>query len=253
MKELSSGLAGKSYFLFFDNFFSSVSLLQSLQEVKLYCCCTTRQNRQLFPAELKDLTLKMGEHRRKMIGAVEVVVWKDKKNVSFLNNIYSQNETQVNRRQRDGSVVPVTSPLCAAGYNMHMGGVDLADQKRKAYTCSRKSEKWWFRLFWFLVDISVVNAHILSVLTPGSKQLTQKEFRLQLATTYLEKYNCRKRTWAKASSVPMPTEHTLQRLVNRRRRCRKCAQEGHKNRFVQYECPECDVGLHPECFIAYHT
>ena len=115
-------------------------------------------------------------------------------------------------RQRDGSVVPVTSPLCAAGYNTHMGAVDLADQKHTAYTCSRKSEKW---LFGFLVDISVVNAYILLTLIPGSKQLTQNEFRLQLATTCLEKYNCHKRTWAKASSIPMPMEHTLQYLLNR--------------------------------------
>ena len=68
-----------------------------------------------------------------------MVVWKDKKNVAFLNNIYGQSERQVNRKQRNGSV---TSPTCAAGYNMNMGGVDLADQKRKANTCSRKSEKW---------------------------------------------------------------------------------------------------------------
>jgi hypothetical protein len=90
------------------------------------------------PVKLQNLSLQSGEYRRKTVGTVEVVVWKDKKNV---NNIYAQEETWVNRRQCDGSLVAVTSPVCAAGYNMHMGGIDLADQKRKAYTCSRKLVK----------------------------------------------------------------------------------------------------------------
>ena len=167
VRQLSEDLSGKNYFLFFDNFFSSIALLQHLQKVNLYCCCTTRPNRRLFPSELKNLSLEMGEYRSKMVNTVEAVVWKDKKNVAFLNNIYGQSETQVNRKQCNGSV---TSPVCAAGYNTYMGGVDLADQKRKAYTCSRKSEKWWFRLFWFLLDIAIVKAHIISTLTPGSKK-----------------------------------------------------------------------------------
>ena len=66
-----------------------------------------------------------------MVDTVEGVVWKDKNNVSFLNNIYGQSETQGKGRQCNSSVIPVTSPICAAGYNMDMGGVDCADQKRK--------------------------------------------------------------------------------------------------------------------------
>ena len=35
-------------------------------------------------------------------------------------------------------------------YNSGMGEVDLADAKRKVYTCSRRSKKWWTRLFYFV-------------------------------------------------------------------------------------------------------
>lgn len=122
----------------------------------------------------------------------------------------------VRRKQRDGSTVNVSCPTCVKGYNMHMGGVDQADQKRKAYSCSRKSEKWWCRLFWFLLDVSVVNAHILSTLTPGFRLLSQKDFRVELGTALLEQYNCRKRMWLRASSVPMSTHHQIVRVKKQR-------------------------------------
>ncbi|GAG94072.1 unnamed protein product, partial [marine sediment metagenome] len=41
-----------------------------------------------------------------------------------------------------------------------MGGVDLSDQLRSYYTCQRKAESWWKQLFFFLLDISAVNAWI---------------------------------------------------------------------------------------------
>ena len=71
VQELSSQLAGKGYFLFFDNFFSSISLLEHLQQNSLFCCCTTRSDRRRFPPELKKLRLKLGEYKRVMVGATE--------------------------------------------------------------------------------------------------------------------------------------------------------------------------------------
>ena len=181
-----------------------------------------------------------------MVGATEVMVWMDKKNVCFLNNIYGQREITVKRKQRDGSTLNVPCSTCVAGYNMYMGGVDQADQKRKAYSCSRKSEKWWYRLFWFLLDISIVNAHILSTLTPGFRMLSQKNFRIELGTSLLELFNGRKRMWLRASSVPMPCHHQLVR-TKKQRRCHRCGLQG-KRKMVLYECKECNVGLHPECY-----
>ena len=49
-----------------------------------------------------------------------------------------------------------------------MGGVDPTDQMRKAYTCTRKSKKkWYMRLFWYLLDLSIVNAYILDCESPN--------------------------------------------------------------------------------------
>ena len=51
--DLSKRLEGKKYHLYFDNFFSSVSLLTTLLEKGLYACGTARQNYRDFPSALK--------------------------------------------------------------------------------------------------------------------------------------------------------------------------------------------------------
>ena len=45
-----------------------------------------------------------------------------------------------------------------------MNVVDLADQRRAAYTALRRSWRNWLSLFWFLLDMSIVNVHILFTL-----------------------------------------------------------------------------------------
>ena len=50
-----------------------------------------------------------------------------------------------------------------------MGGVDLADQIHRFYTCSHKSScQWYLRLFWFLVDVTVDNVFVLETFRPDS-------------------------------------------------------------------------------------
>ena len=47
----------------FDNFFSSIPILQHLLKNKTYACSTVRHNRKQFPADLKNIKLKRGEIR----------------------------------------------------------------------------------------------------------------------------------------------------------------------------------------------
>ena len=62
-----------------------------------------------------------------------------------MNTIYNPNEiTKVKRKQKDGTSIDVSAPTAVKLYNDNMGGVDLADQMRKAYTCTRKSKKKWY-------------------------------------------------------------------------------------------------------------
>jgi len=68
---------------------------------------------------------------------------------------------QVNRKQKDGTVTPVNCPVAVAQYTSRMGGVDRFDQRRELYSVSRRSRRWWLRIFYFMLDAALVNAHIL--------------------------------------------------------------------------------------------
>ena len=47
-------------------------------------------------------------------------------------------------------------------YNASMGGVDVIDQKTAAYQLNRKSKfRFYLRMFFDLIDIAIVNSHIV--------------------------------------------------------------------------------------------
>ena len=67
-----------------------------------------------------------------------------------------------------GSSIDVACHSAVKLYNQNMGVVDLADQLQGTYTCSRKSRtRWYMHLFWFFLDLSVINAYILESVSPN--------------------------------------------------------------------------------------
>ena len=223
---LSAPLFGHGYAIICDNYFSSVKLAQDLLQ-NTYICSTTQKNRQNFPSQLKNVTLKMrGDYQCAIVDGVEVVVWKDKKEVHLLNTFYEfEHETHVKRKQIDGSIKEVKHLLCVKGYNAFMGGVDLCDQFRKVLSCSRKSIKWYMRLVWFIVDICVINAFIFA--KKNNYRKGQKEFRLELASYYTSLYTARKAS-GRRHSHPLPacrTERHFSENSVSRWRCHVCMRK----------------------------
>ena len=72
-------------------------------------------------------------------------------------------------------------------YNKYMGGVNMAEQLRKYYCCRRRPRKCWLPLFYFMLDISLVNSYILHHNTPHTTKLSIKEFILHLAAELMSK------------------------------------------------------------------
>ena len=140
-----------------------------------------------------------------------------------------------------------------------MGGVDLSDlsdQKRKTLYCSRKSIKWYMRLFWFVVDIYVVNAHIIEQKSHHHKKRTQKAFRLALGSELLKVANARKRQGRprKSPAAVRLTERHFAEKTENRRRCIVCAKKKNVEKRTFFQCSTCNVTLYPdECFQLFHT
>ena len=65
----------------------------------------------------------------------------------------------VNVRTAAGIVKP--NPLCIAAYNRYMGGVDLSDRKVYHVAPERSSRRYWKKIFFNIMDLSLLNAYEL--------------------------------------------------------------------------------------------
>ena len=262
---------------FFDNFFSSVDLMQSLESRDTYACGTVRMNRRDFPADLKRMKLVRGEIRSRQRGNLVATMWKDKRVVTLLSTNTAPNpeilavQERVNGRRK--RVVPdnaMKKPEVVKVYNSGMNGVDVNDQYRSYYPPGTTLRKWWKYLLWFFMNLSMVNAFILEKLA-GKRKRTQLDFRRELAKLLIAGYNGYKRpsnTGKRVLEIVTTEEnlggHFLGKLVGRKKACAMCAKLQRKRPEgrtfeTSYGCEQCSVPLcrqmrgEQSCFSQWHS
>ncbi|KAJ4430236.1 hypothetical protein ANN_22448, partial [Periplaneta americana] len=120
-------------------------------------CISNRRNMPKFDGKLEK---GQYQHMANTSGTI-AARWKDSKEVLVLSNCHRANDIQVLRKKKDGSKDNVPCPESIAFYNEIMGGVDLSDQKVGTYDFNRKSQKWWRKVFFKVLMMSVVNSWIL--------------------------------------------------------------------------------------------
>lgn len=182
IRELTRLFLNKYHHVFCDNLFTSIPLACDLLRDKTYLCGTIHSNRHGFPSMLSPTradvkALRKGELKFCRRGNLVASVWKDTKLVCFLSTqLNPVGVDVVNRKRRDGTIIQVPTVPVAVDYNKIMGGVDQSDQQRQYYAVGRKSRKWWRYLMWFLVDVSIVNAHILESQAANHRSRSQLKF-----------------------------------------------------------------------------
>ena len=128
---LAKYIYDKGHHLYYDNYFSSVDLVEELLHHETHYCGTARSSSRKYPAALKTINVERGQHKSQLFGSVECFVWKDKNNIDFIRTVCLPGETgRVMRKNKDGTRIAVSFPLAVKLYNKHMGGVDLADTRR---------------------------------------------------------------------------------------------------------------------------
>jgi len=144
-----------------------------------------------------------------------------------------------------------------------MGYVNNSDRMANSYSMSRHTFKRTTKLFFHLLDLTVLNSWIL--LSPCGAKYTHWDFRLILVRNLIEEAG-------KSQDCPTPrlvgrpsaAATYVLRLESRHNKhwpaissihlwCRLCSSRGQRKRTV-YKCTRCDVGL---CvvpwFEEYHT
>lgn len=264
--DLGQHFFDKYHCIYFDNFFTSLKLLQILFENKTYACGTFRNGRKGWPSiqtknkkkSKKSDNLKRGESKIMQSGNFVATVWQDKKEVKILScGIDPTQQVKKNNKPRN----TVMCPLPVREYCQNMGGVDLADQKRCYYSVGRPSKKWWKYIFHFILNTSIVNSFVLYDLTNspqasshGNRQLT---FRKKLAEQLIGDFTSR------CGFPPIPiipkfsatgSRQELQHILlksTKSRRCRFCLNNEKVKRTIFY-CEKCDIPICKNEFSKFH-
>ena len=94
---------------------------------------------------------------------VTAAAWMDRKMVIIMStNSQPSAAGTVLRKQKDGIHIHVPCPESIISYNKFMVGVDRGDQLHGYYSCGCKSRKFYKYIFFFLLDIAITNAYILT-------------------------------------------------------------------------------------------
>ena len=261
--EACRDILDQGYHVFCDNYFTSVHLAADLLEHGTTLVGTTRPDRTDIPRELINKEALDGVSRGVAVSTildnkVHCFVWLDKKPVFFIDTQFGNyTYSTVRRTLPDGTSSNVMCPEAVEVYNENMGGVDLADQMRRFYTCTHKSSRrWYLRLFWFLLDLAVDNAFILECYSrPSGGRRKSKEFRKELATHLMGMHNSRQRAGRQAQNVPawLLQRHFPDKLGTSVQ-CIVCSKQ-HTRKRSNYGCVDCG-NVHlciTPCFRIYHT
>ena len=294
----------RNYNVYMDNYFSSVELFRALRKKNIGACGTVRTNSKGFPAVLRVEKSAARYYQWDTLSAVVVgeepaqvlaSVWIDNGPVTMLTTVHRLDGADARierdrRRPRDTSTnaarvrevfgnqsrrkIPI--PKMIDDYNHYMGGVDIADQLRAYYSVQLKAERTWMPLFFWLIDVSLVNAYMISK-TINKSDIDQISFRRQLvwelvtealredvAERSAEKIRSRRgkyvtaarqENWQLAESRHAPGPHIA--VFATRKHCYMCRLEGRSKCSVVTQCGQCGVHLcliqGRNCFEKYHT
>jgi uncharacterized short protein YbdD (DUF466 family) len=92
-----------------------------------------------------------------------------------------------------------TSPVLHE-YTKDMRGMDVADQLQASYSCQMRSHKWWHYIFFFLLDMTIVNMYIVYLAhmknsRQGRIPMTHLQFKVSLCEALLD-------GWKKRNFIP---------------------------------------------------
>ncbi|TWW74048.1 hypothetical protein D4764_14G0000490 [Takifugu flavidus] len=156
-----------------DNFFTSLSLAKRLLSRNTTILGTVNKIRQEIPLSTRQM------HRNEFTTQVfsttgatlTVYAPKRKKTVYVLSSMHSMIQTQDTTKKKPNTITLYNTTKC---------GVDVMDQMVREYTVRAGTRRWPVAVFYNMIDMAALNAHVLYQLCTG-RQERRVEFLLELA------------------------------------------------------------------------
>ena len=203
----------KGYYVFMDNYYTSVGLFEELEGRKTLACGTVRSNGLGLPKDICDLkakdvkSLKRGESLYRQKDTLTCVTWRDRKPVSVLGTVpTSADDSGVVERSTKVNGHWVKQNFARPGlislYNTYMGGVDVSDQRVSSYGRLMRGSVWYYKIFFYLIEVCISNAHILERKSPNHTTRTALDFRKSLISDLIEGNSFRRDTRMQPPPAP---------------------------------------------------
>ncbi|PNF39361.1 hypothetical protein B7P43_G18177 [Cryptotermes secundus] len=235
-------------------------LFNNLMTKDITCCGTVRPNRKGLPDDFRrrQFRLKKGDIRVRVRRNLTALVWKDKRDVHILTNMNCPPAEGTFRNEHGNAI----KPSVVVDYNTHMGYADKADRVTNSYSISCRTWKWTNKLFFHLLDLTILNSFIL--LSSCGAKLSHRDFRLTLVCNMVEEAGRGSRRPQRSIGRPPAMSLLVKRLEEACRhhwpassksqlRCCVCSSRG-KRSSIHTKCVRCDIGLCiSECFRHHHT
>lgn len=157
-----------NYKVYTDNWFSSFKLTCALKECGIFTIGCVRHNRLpgcTFEAD-KDIK-KRGrgsfDWRVEKSSNIVAVKWFDSKPIHMVSSFVGIEEVKSVERwsSKEKKTLSIPRPNIIATYNKYMGGVDLSDMLVALYRTTMGTKRYYIRVFYYFLDVSVVNAWLL--------------------------------------------------------------------------------------------
>ena len=187
--------------LYCDNYYTTIRLFVELFKLGVSATGAIRSNRLqgLMMKNEKELT-KEGrgsmDHRVAEVNGVELCVtrWFDNSTVNVLSTLHGCDPINPVQRwsKKEKKYVQVTQPEVVRQYNLHMGGVDLMDMLLSLYRINVRSQKYYIKIIFHLIDLSLVNAwllyrrHCSQLSVPKRDTMSLLLFRINVAQALLQ-------------------------------------------------------------------
>ncbi|KAL3197789.1 hypothetical protein MRX96_044719 [Rhipicephalus microplus] len=167
---------------YFDNYFTSVGLLQELKSIGIWAVGTIRANR------LQDCVLKTdkelrregrGSYDQKLTkdGDVILVRWQDNGVVNVASSYVGVDDLSTARRWSEATKqhVDIPCPALIKDYNIFMGGVDKMDFLLSLYPLRQRTKKWPVRVICHFVSFAIVNSWLEYVKHAEANRMQRKD------------------------------------------------------------------------------
>ncbi|KAG9345318.1 hypothetical protein JZ751_009864 [Albula glossodonta] len=277
---LLKGLQGKQHQIFLASSLISFPLMEKLMDQDIYSCSSLPPCSPIVPEEFwsSGQLSHPGDFLQQQFGPVLATRWQDSKEMCCVStNAEPGLPDTVWRKSfvKAGELRPIQRPKAFRLLQENMRGVDICNQLQACNTLGGLiRDTWWRCLFWFLLNICIVNSFILlresrkdnPPLWVQDGRFSQANFRKRLGHQLAK---CAQRGVRRQSGEGRGVAseegeregeggrrqlwHRLVKITAKTKRCKNCSVKNLRHESV-FGCIVCKVNLckGSRCFWEYH-